>query len=57
MAGVFRKSVMVGGHALAAAWLARSASKLDASSETSIKGYYKQIWNLFYFEYLMYPFI
>jgi len=55
--GVFKKGIMVGGHALAAAWLALSFRKLDTTSMTSIKAYYKQIWNLFYFEYLMYPFI
>ena len=61
--GTFRRSVMVGGHALAAAWLLRSTRKLSAAggdgepSKTSIKAYYKQIWNLFYFEYAMYPFI
>jgi len=48
---------MVGGHSAAAAWMAYSARKLDTSSEASIKGYYKQIWNLFYFEYMLYPFI
>merc|ERR1712087_747774 len=56
-AGTFRRVLMVSGHAFAAAWLARSWSRLDASSAASIKGFYKQIWNLFYFEYLMYPFI
>merc|ERR1719454_1913756 len=49
--GTFRTSLMAAGHAGAAAWLLRSASKLDASSTPSIKAYYKQIWNLFYFEY------
>ena len=112
-AGAFRRSLMVGGHALAAAWLLRSQRKLDASSKTSIvecaalpprlspatplsrhaalpprisisrhhrllwRGstssssssfslssplplfgrYYQQIWNLFYYEYVLYCFI
>jgi len=56
-AGTFRSVLMVSGHALAATWLARSWSQLDASSSGSIKRFYKEIWNLFYFEYLMYPFI
>ena len=57
--GVFHRAFMAGGHALAAAWLVMSTSKLEAGepSTKSIKGYYKQIWNLFYFEYMMYPFI
>ena len=48
---------MVIGHLLAAGWLARSWKRLQADSTDSIKTFYAQIWNLFYFEYLMYPFI
>lgn len=48
---------MVIGHLLAACWLGRSWKQLDAASTSSIKTFYAQIWNLFYFEYLMYPFI
>eukprot|EP00966_Prymnesium_polylepis_P280716 6486024-Prymnesium_polylepis.1 len=48
--GTFRRWAMVGGHALAAAWLAATALKLDPESAPSVKKYYKQIWNLFYFE-------
>ena len=55
--GTFRRWAMVGGHALAAAWLAATALKLDPESAPSIKLYYKQIWNLFYFEYVLYPFV
>mmetsp|Transcript_21365 Transcript_21365/g.52459 ORF Transcript_21365/g.52459 Transcript_21365/m.52459 type:complete len:130 (+) Transcript_21365:938-1327(+) len=55
--GTFRRWAMVGGHALAAAWLAATALKLDPESAPSVKKYYKQIWNLFYFEYMLYPFI
>ena len=55
--GTFRVGVMTVGHALAAGWLLRSTAKLKPDSSASIKQYYKQIWNLFYFEYLMYPFI
>lgn len=55
--GAFRRWAMVGGHAAAAAWLAFTISNLDTDSATSIKGYYKQIWNLFYFEYMLYPLI
>jgi len=55
--GTFRRPLMAGGHALAAAWLWRSHRKLDADSPPSIQEFYKQIWNLFYFEYMLYPFI
>ena len=55
--GTFRRPLMAGGHALAAAWLWRSHRKLDADSPSSIQEFYKQIWNLFYFEYMLYPFI
>ena len=55
--GIFRRGVMVAGHALAAGWLLRASKKLDAEDTQSIKDFYKQIWNLFYFEYALYPFI
>ena len=53
----FRRPLMAGGHALAAAWLWRSHRKLEPDSSASIREFYKQIWNLFYFEYMLYPFI
>ena len=56
-AGTFRTWFFVLSHALAATWLLRSYLKLDAASIASIKEYYAQIWNLFYFEYLAYLFI
>ena len=52
-AGTFRRGLMVGGHALAGSWLLWSTKKLQPESTSSIKAYYKQIWNLFYFEYLV----
>ena len=58
--GTFNRAFMAGGHAVAAAWLFRATRQLgggDAPSAQSVKAYYKQIWNCFYFEYLMYPFI
>jgi len=55
--GAFRKGLMITGHAAAAVWMALSWKKLDPESTPSIKKFYGQIWNLFYFEYLMYPFI
>lgn len=57
-AGSFRAAVMVGGHALGALWLARSFSRLsEAPEQAEIKEFYSQIWNCFYFEYMLYPFI
>ena len=67
-AGAFRRWLMAGGHLLAAGWLLKAWKELDANAgsgkevglqpdQGAIKEYYKQIWNLFYFEYLMYPFI
>jgi homogentisate solanesyltransferase len=62
--GTFRRVFMAGGHALAACWLVAITRKLRAAtapgaqpSAAEIRAYYKQIWNLFYFEYAMYPFI
>ena len=67
-AGAFRRWLMAGGHLLAAGWLLKAWKELDANAgsgkevglqpdQGAIKEYYKQIWNLFYFEYAMYPFI
>lgn len=55
--GTFRRALMIGGHALAAGWMLLSTLRLNADSVESLKQYYKQIWNCFYFEYAMYPFI
>merc|ERR1719238_1717076 len=64
-AGAFRRVFMAGGHALAAAYLVYGSAKhLSAMgegaepTENSLKAYYSNVvWNLFYFEYAMYPFI
>ena len=55
--GVFRRYQMILGHGMAAAWLVFSTSRLNPSEDSSLRTYYKQIWNLFYAEYAMYPFI
>lgn len=31
--------------------------RLEPDSQESIKGFYKRIWDLFYLEYAIYPFI
>lgn len=48
---------MVGGHTLLLALMASSLRALNPESQDSIKGFYKRIWDLFYLEYAMYPFI
>jgi hypothetical protein len=55
--GAFRPPVMVGGHAVLALMLLNRFRKLNAESLAEIKSYYKFIWDLFYLEYLMYPFM
>lgn len=55
--GAFRQWVMVGGHTLLAALLARRYSRLDPKKLSSIKAFYKSIWDLFYLEYVLYPFL
>lgn len=57
--GNFRMAVMVGAHALFAATLVKSTVALDKAKYTkeSVQEYYRAIWNLFYSEYLIFPFI
>ena len=55
--GAFHRTFMAAGHLLAAGWLGWSTAKLQPERVESLKSYYKQIWNLFYLEYAMYPFI
>ena len=42
---------------LAAGWLGLAWRRLEVASAASIKRFYGQIWNLFYFEYILYLFI
>lgn len=55
--GSFRKLPMIVGHGAYLIYFLASYRNLDASSMDSIKRFYKSIWNLFYLEYLLYPFI
>ncbi len=55
--GAFRQWVMVGGHTALAALLLRRYSKMNPDKLTDIKAFYKSIWDLFYLEYLMYPWL
>ena len=43
----FRRVFMAGGHALAAVWLLMSLRKLKPEQTSSLKAYYKRIWDLF----------
>lgn len=53
----FRRLPMMIGHGLYLSYLTYFSRQLDANSADSIRKYYKSIWNLFYLEYLLYPFI
>lgn len=55
--GAFRRVFMAGGHTVAAGCLLWSLAKLQPERVESLKAYYKRIWDLFYLEYAMYPFI
>jgi len=55
--GAFRQWVMVGGHTLLAALLVQRYSRLEPEKLSSIKAFYKSIWDLFYLEYVLYPFL
>jgi homogentisate solanesyltransferase len=56
-AGAFNLIPMVGGHALLATKLALHYRELEPEKLTSIKKYYKHIWDLFYLEYVLYTLI
>jgi len=56
-AGTFRLIPMIGGHALAAVVLLVRFRELEPEKMSSIKTYYKHIWDLFYFEYFLYTLI
>ena len=56
-AGSFNKLPMSAGHGLLLLYLINIHKKLNPTNISSIKQFYKSIWNLFYFEYLLYIFI
>lgn len=55
--GSFNRIPMIVGHLSMLLYFLWSRSKLNPTSMTSIKGFYKAIWNMFYIEYCIYPFI
>ncbi|CAM9264444.1 unnamed protein product [Pylaiella littoralis] len=56
-AGAFNRRVMIGGHSALLVVLGFAIRKLVPDDQDSIKGFYKRIWDLFYLEYAMYPFM
>jgi len=56
---MFNSPVMVVGHMVLSFFLVNQATKLHHTgySQQGIKGFYRFIWNLFYAEYFLYPFI
>ena len=59
MPGSFRAPVMLGGHAILAFALIGQILKLESEKYTdpAIQAFYRFIWNLFYSEYLILPFL
>ncbi|GAQ84991.1 Putative homogentisate prenyltransferase [Klebsormidium nitens] len=57
--GAFRLPVMAGGHAALAASLVYQGVRLEGTrfSQEGVAGFYRFIWNLFYLEYALLPFI
>ena len=55
--GKFHFVPMVFGHSVALFYLLQAYGKLQPEDTKSVKVFYKSIWNLFYFQYLIYPFI
>mmetsp|Transcript_17302 Transcript_17302/g.42024 ORF Transcript_17302/g.42024 Transcript_17302/m.42024 type:complete len:176 (-) Transcript_17302:71-598(-) len=59
--GIWAKGInsllMIGSHGALALWLLTFSSKLKSDSVPSIKLFYRNIWKLFYTEYLIFPFL
>lgn len=56
-AGAFRRVVLGLGHLVLGTRLFLYQRNIDPNSQTSIKDFYRFIWQLFYSEYLLFPFI
>lgn len=59
MPNTFNRSVMGPAHVFFAAYLIRSGVKLSQRQyeKRAIQSFYRSIWNLFYMEYMLLPFI
>jgi hypothetical protein len=55
--GVFRAIPMIGGHVALATALLFRFRQLEPDSMGSVKLFYKNIWDLFYLEYILYTLI
>lgn len=55
--GVFRAVPMIGGHVALALALIFRFRQLEPNSMKSVKLFYKNIWDLFYLEYVLYTLI
>lgn len=55
--GNFKRLPMIAGHLCYLLYFAWSYSNFEAEDMVSLKRFYKRIWNLFYLEYVLYPFI
>ena len=55
--GMFKAVPMVAGHSAFLAYFIWSYRRFEPEDMTSLKRFYKSIWNLFYLEYCLYPFI
>lgn len=56
-AGAYKPVPMIGGHLALAVMLVNRFKELDTTSIRSVKKYYKNIWDLFYLEYILYTLI
>lgn len=56
-AGAFRRIVLGLGHLVLGGWLFSYRRKIKPDNQDSIKDFYRFIWQLFYAEYLLFPFI
>lgn len=54
--GAYHSIPMVVGHGVGVLYILSNYARLD-ESVGGVKKFYKSIWTLFYFEYLLYPFI
>jgi len=55
--GTFRSIPMIGGHVALASMLIYRFRQLQPDSMKSVKLFYKNIWDLFYLEYVLYTLI
>lgn len=56
-AASFRSIPMIGGHLILAVMLLFRYKQLNSENMSSVKTYYKHIWDLFYLEYILYTLI